>query len=119
MAKNPELERVVIEELYTHLKDNPSLRLLGDDEEEFMRSLVQSMGQLMVNIPHKIRHHWQNHIGYGYDFSVETGNDITSKAMYETAVKTTRNLSGEPHFEIFVDSGIVDNRFGWYITRLP
>jgi len=118
MAKNPELEKIVIEKLYEKLKDDPNLRTLGDGEEEFMKSLIQSMGELMIDKQHKIRHFFQNYLGYGYDFNAQSDETKNSRKIYEQKLETLKKLSGHPNIEVFVDEGVVDNRFGWYITRV-
>lgn len=117
MAKNELLERVVINQLYEHLKEDPQLIRLGDGEEEFMKSLIQGMGTLAVDQLHKVRHHFGENIGYGYDFNAKSDEDRTPRDIYEQALETGKKLSGKPNFEVLVSSGVVDNRFGWYITK--
>jgi len=56
-------------------------------------------------------------MGYGYDFE-GTLEGEPAKEIYERAVERTRELVGNPLFETFLEAGVVDNRYGWYLTRI-
>jgi hypothetical protein len=116
MAKNAELEEIVLKKMAFRLKDEPSVRLMMEGDEEGTKELIKAMGQLQVDKDYKIRFNFSNIIGYGYDFNKTTEEGTPAKEVYEHAVKNTKKLGGSPHFETFLDEGIIDNQFGWYLT---
>lgn len=116
MAKNAELEEIVLKKMAFHLKDEPSVRLIMEGDEEGTKELIKSMGKLQVDKEYKVRFNFSNTLGYGYDFNNKTEEGIPVKEVYERAVNNTKKLSGSPNFEKFLDEGIVDDKFGWYLT---
>jgi hypothetical protein len=118
MPKNIKLEEVVLKKLAFHLKDEPSIKIIMEGDEEGTKNLIQSMGKLQVDEEYKIRFHFSKIIGYGYDFNKKTEEGISAKKIYNNAVENTKKLGGNPHFETLMYNGIVDNRFGWYITSI-
>ena len=51
MAKNPELEKIVIEKLYEKLKDDPNLRTLGDGEDiEVIKVPLEEIQHFLSNV---------------------------------------------------------------------
>jgi hypothetical protein len=118
MSKNQELEEVVLTAMAKQLKDEPSVKIIMEGDEEGTKELIKSMGKLQVDEDYKVRFNFSNVLGYGYDFNKNTEEGIPGRLVYNTAINTTKKLSGSPHFERFLDEGIVDNKFGWYLTSL-
>lgn len=116
MAKNPELEEIVLKKMAFRLKDEPSVKLIMEGDEEGTKELIKSMGKLQVDKGYKIRFNFSSILGYGYDFNKKTEEGIPAKEAYERAVNNTKKLSGHINFETFLDEGVVNNRFGWYLT---
>ncbi len=56
-------------------------------------------------------------LGYGYDFRGEIDGK-SARGMYENGVRATKEHSGKPHFETFIDSGVVEEKYGWYLTTI-
>jgi hypothetical protein len=119
MAKNEELENMVLTQMATKLKDDPQLSIMAEGDEELTKNIVKSFCKARVDEPHKIRLHFSNYIGYGYDFQKETGEAETSREIYERAVEKTKKLAGISHVEQIIADGMEGERFGWYITRVP
>ncbi|MBI2628736.1 hypothetical protein HYW74_01485 [Candidatus Pacearchaeota archaeon] len=120
MAVNEKLEKVVLEAMVDFLNErDPSFNSMCDGEKELGLSLLTefSMAKTMVDEISKVRIHVNNIIIYGYDFNQEHDEE-PAKEVYERAVKNTKEFSGHPNMESFVSSGIVKNRFGWYITHI-
>jgi len=118
MAKNAELEEVVLKEMALHLKDEPSVKLMMEGDEEGTKELIRAIGKLQVDEEYKVRFNFSNILGYGYDFNKNTEEGVPAKTIYERAVNNTKQLSGIAHFETFVKEGIVNDKFGWYLTSL-
>lgn len=118
MAKNIELERIVLRKLALHLKDEPSIKLMMEGDEEGTKNLIQSMGELIEDKDYKIKFLFSKVIGYGYDFTKKDEEGILAKEIYENAVKNTKESGGFPNFETLMYEGIVEDRFGWYITSI-
>ena len=97
------------------LKDK-DMMLLGEDRESGA-GMILALGDVRVDELAKFRIHRGPAIGYGYDFQGEVDGE-SAKQMFERAVKNTKEYSGRPHFETFVNSGVVKDRYGWYLTRL-
>lgn len=119
MAVNQELEEVVLGELYDYVSTrvDPSLRIIADDDRETGKRIIEKLSETRIDELHKVRIHFSHFIGYGYDFTM---NDIgtPAKEIYTRAVERTKQFNGNPHSERFVDDGIVNDRYGWYITSL-
>ncbi len=98
------------------IKDESSIKLMTEGDEEGTKELIKAMGQLKVNENAKVIFHFSNFIGYGYDFS-QTIEGIPAQKIYANAVKTTQELDGHSNFEKLLGAG-VDNNFGWYLTSL-
>jgi hypothetical protein len=118
MAKNAELEEIVLKKMAFHLKDEPSVKLMMEGDEEGTKELIKSMGKLQIDKEYKIRFNFSTIMGYGYDFNMNTEEGIPAKEMYNNAINTLKKVSGHPNFEKFLDEGIVDDRFGWYLASL-
>lgn len=119
MAINQLLDDVVSIELYRQASiADPSLNIITEGDADLGRSVVRSMGNIAINEPHKIRRHFGNFIGYGYDFN-ESADGEPAKEIYDRAVETTKGMVNNQHVEHFVAEGVVNNRFGWYVTRFP
>jgi len=88
-----------------------------EGDKDLGKEIIRSQGSVKVNKPHKIRLHFGPLIGCGYDFE-EKEEGTPSKEIYQRAVKNTKEIGGRPGFETFVKEGVVEDRYGWYITRL-
>ena len=115
MIKNGRLVAVVLENMYEFLKDKDGM-LLGEDKDSGAE-IILSLGEVKVDESAKFRIHRGPVIGYGYDFQGKVDGE-SAKDMFERAVRNTKEQSGKPYFEKFIDSGIVEERYGWYLTRL-
>ena len=114
MAQNKELENVVLGALSHHaIEQDAGFKLMSEGDVELVKKIIKPLSKVMVDEPHKVRIHFVSIIGYGYDFEGDS-----AKETYDRAVRYTKKVSGIPNFETFVSDGIVDDRFGWYITSL-
>ena len=123
MAQNEKLLDVVASEMALLMKDEPDVHFMMEGDEEGTKNLILSMGSLGLDKPYKIVLMFKEKIGYGYDFSVKTDDTDTrtSQEIYEHAVNSTKKITESKikNVEQFVDSGIKEERYGWYITELP
>lgn len=115
MVKNNQLANVVTEQMFEFLRDKDQM-LIGENRE-FGLEFLLAIGDVGVDGKAKFRIARGSVLGYGYDFRGDV-NGESAKDMFERAVENTRQLSSNPNFETFVDSGVVGDRYGWYITRL-
>jgi hypothetical protein len=118
MAKNAELEEVVLKEMAFHLKDEPSVKFIMEGDEEGTKELIKTIGKLQVDEEYKIRFNFSRIIGYGYDFNKKTEEGIPARNLYLNAIKHAQEFSNHPNFEKFLKEGIVNSRFGWYLTSI-
>lgn len=119
MAKNPRLQDVVLTALNEVIQGaDAGFAEFCDREEGLGKSVIESMGEVQVDKPYKLRMIFRNFLGYAYDFqaSCDEGNP---KETYERAVSNTEEMKGKPHMEQFVKKGITEDRYGWYVTTLP
>jgi len=79
--------------------------------------LVETFGDLSSEGGHKVRAVLDGYVCYGYDFSELENLGIDALDAYTQMVARARLLSGIPHLESFISSGVEDNKFGWYITH--
>ena len=118
MPRNERLAEVVIAGMTDFLMEKESsFRLLCDGERDFGMSLIQMQSRVDVDENAKFRMAVGRFLGYGYDFNGEV-DGMPARQMYENGVRNTKENSGHPCFETFIDSGIVDERYGWYITTI-
>jgi hypothetical protein len=115
MARNKKLAEIVLGQMYDFLQDK-DLMLMNEDKESGAE-MILSLGRVDIDEETKFRIIRGSMLGYGYDFNGEV-DDESSKEMFEMAVKTTKEYSGRPNFETFIDSGIIEDRYGWYLTSL-
>lgn len=119
MVKNEELEQVVLVQMAAKLKDDAQLMILAEGDEEVTKNIIQSMGEVRIDEKHKIRFHFSNYMGYGYDFAKQSSEGRNAREIYENAVKITKEFNGTKHVEQIIADGVEKDRFGWYITRFP
>lgn len=115
MVHNEELGAVVLKEMSRHfIGIDPAFKMMCDENVEIGAELLRGRAEAMVDTPHKVRLHIARFIGYGYDFTQTDGN----RELYERAVVNTRDHQLGDLGETLLADGIVDDRFGWYITDL-
>ncbi|MBR9705643.1 hypothetical protein GOV14_01280 [Candidatus Pacearchaeota archaeon] len=121
MALNDKLKDVVLTRLAEMHKDNPQLKMMVDGDLEGTKNVIESFGDLQVDKPYKVRFMFHSTIGYGYDFETESEGGKSPKEIYEHAVDATRQFTeaGMSHVEHLVDSGVEEERYGWYTTKFP
>ena len=115
MVKNGGLARVVLGQMYDFLYDKDLM--IMDEDRESGSQLILALGRVAVDEEAKFRIMRGSVIGYGYDFQGKVDGE-PAKQMYERAVKNTRNKVAGEFSETFLDSGVVDDRYGWYLTRI-
>lgn len=114
MARNKQLAKVVLGQMFDLLKTRDPI--LMDEDRDLGSELLLELGRVDVDEDSKFRIIRGPILGYGYDFQGADGD--SAKEMYERAVRNTKELSGKPNFETFVNSGVENDRYGWYLTRL-
>ena len=114
MVVNEELEGAVLKAMFEYLVDkDAAIYLLRDTGEAGIRCL-KDVTQAHVDTLEKIRIHYGKYIGYGFDFM------HSAKDRYYVAVHNTKEAPKSfESTEILVAEGVIDYRFGWYITELP
>lgn len=118
MAVNEKLEEVVLGELYNCLSSEDfTLQIIADGDDEMGKQILKNMSRTMADEEYKIRIHFNQHIGYGYDFTKDN-EGRPAKEIYERAVNTTKKIMGMANVETFVKEGVRDERYGWYITKV-
>ena len=115
MARNDQLAKIVLGQLFDFLKDKDPL--LMDEDRDSGSELILALGSVSVDEEAKFRVMNGPFLGYGYDLQGEVDGE-SAKEMYERAVRNTKEFTGRPHLETFINSGIVDGRWGWYLTRI-
>ncbi len=117
---NQKLEDVVVHELSNHFMEyDPRFKSFTEGEIETGKDIIRMQGQVQVNEKYKIRIMAGSFIGYGYDFNeYDDKNGESAKAVYDRAVKYTKEIGGSPCFETFIKEGVFEDRYGWYITQL-
>jgi len=120
MTKNQELGQAVSHMMArVLLEQDISFKVVCDGEEDLGASIIEAMSKTMVDESHKVRHHFANVIGYGYDFTKKGDSGENAREIYDRAVRNTRERVAGEHSEILVHDEVVDDRFGLYLTRLP
>ncbi|MBU2616174.1 MAG: hypothetical protein KKC19_03660 [Nanoarchaeota archaeon] len=115
--ENLELAQAVYQMMSKILIDRDTgFRVLCDNEEELGARIVQSMGEIRVSKPHKIRHHFSNVIGYGYDFTQFEERGIPTREFYENVVRNAKTLGSIG--EKLIHDEVLENRFGLYMTQI-
>ena len=119
LVKNKELADVVLKAMAETLNNqDPSFAIMTDGETELGVSLITGMeSHVGIDEPGKVRIHFSKVIGYGYDFT-QKSDGKPAKEVYVDAVANTKRVSGDPHFETFMADGVVEDRYGWYMTRV-
>lgn len=112
MAKNPELEELAVERMYQYLKTRS--KYLPEDKD-YIKSNIRGMGEMPVDNEEMVRRHFLHLICNVYDFT-KPGTEKTTKQMYENILAEIKQFEHHKNFEKLLDSGVVDNRFGYYIT---
>ncbi|MEK7112089.1 MAG: hypothetical protein AAB875_02065 [Patescibacteria group bacterium] len=115
MARNEQLAKIVLGQMFDFLKNKDAM-LIGEDRDSGSE-LILTLGRVDVDEEAKFRIIRGSVLGYGYDFKGEVEGE-SSRKMYERAVRNTKEYSGHPNFETFLDSGVVADRYGWYLTRV-
>jgi len=122
MAQNERLLDIVASEMALLMKDEPDVKFMMEGDKEGTKNLILSIGELRLDKPYRIIFMFKEKIGYGYDFSVKIDDldERTSKEIYEQAVDNTKKITESKikNVEQFVDSGIKEEIYGWYITKL-
>ena len=113
MPRNDQLAKIVLGQMFEFLNDKDAM--LIDEDRDSGSELILALGRIDVDEEAKFRIVRGTFIGYGYDFQGDVDGE-SARQMFERAVANTKEYSGKSHYETFVDSGVVDNRFGWYIT---
>jgi hypothetical protein len=123
MAKNEQLTKIVGEKLGEVLMElDPKFKEVCRGDVESAGEIVGAHGIIDVGTAWKSRVRVGPLIGYGYDFSqTDEEQGRSAKDTYEYALGRTREMTalGSAHIEQLVGEGIVDDVFGWYVTRLP
>ena len=117
MVNNSALLKAVASGMAKSIKNEPDVRAATKGDQTKLKALILAMGEVRVDEPEKIRIHFGAAIGYGYDF--EAGNE--TRQRYENAVQGTRevgNIPGISGVERVVGDGVLNNRFGWYVTKV-
>ena len=119
MAVNENLEKAVLTETTRYLIENdPSFKILCDGEQEFGEGILKGLSKVLIDKDYKIRIHFSSIISYGYDFNEKSDEGSPSKTIYNKAVKNTKTYGSKPNMETLIGDKIIDNRFGWYLTRI-
>lgn len=108
MVKNPDLERVGKNVLKNILKASALPEELADKAE------------IQVDEEYKIRMMSGRGLVYVLDFTKTDEDGIPAKELYNRAIKNTEMMHERlpKLFEEVVRLGIIDNRFGYYVTKL-
>lgn len=117
MAKNAELELVVLKQMYKYFMQDSTLNKAAEglDEGEGI-GVLKIAARLLEDTPHKIKILHGDVVGYGYNFN-ESYEGKEAKEMYETALENTRAIGGGPNIGELVADGVEGN-YGWYLTRI-
>ena len=113
MARNDQLVKIVLGQMFDFLKDKDPM-LSGEDKDSGSE-LILALGTIGVDEEAKFTIIRGSTLGFGYDFQGSI-NGESARKIYERAVEDTKKVKGHPNFDNFIDSGVVDNRYGWYIT---
>jgi len=123
MAINEALENCVLTQLFLNITkaefvrpQGSGLNISAGGDPEIGREIIRTNAETRVDLNHKVRIHYGNVIGYGYDFTKEHEGE-PAREIYERGVKNTETMGGVPGFETLIAKGITDN-FGWYMTIL-
>ncbi len=108
MVKNPELEKVGRNVLRNILRSARLSEELADKAE------------IQVDEEYKIRMMSGRGLVYVFDFTKTDEDSIPAKELYNRAIKNTEMMHERlpKLFEEVVRLGIIDNRFGYYVTKL-
>ncbi len=118
MVKNQLLLDTVLAVLSREaLKIDPGFAILCEDSEDLGREIIANLGlRVQVDEDFKVRAMFSSLIGYAYDFTKKV--TPSPREVYIKAVEMTKKLSGGPHFETFINSGIDNDSIGWYVTHI-
>ena len=121
MAKNQELEKVVITEIYNHLLKTTKDPALKDVDYKGIENFIKMHSETLTDKDYKIRIKFKKIncektligplMGYGFDFNKQSEDGTSAKDIYNGLLKHKRNG------ETLLVGGIT-NRFGWYISEL-
>lgn len=119
MAKNKELEDIVLIQMYKHLsRTDKKLKFVTEDNEILGKEIIKSTAIIDIDKEYKIRANLNRILVYGYDFKKTDSKGTPAKEIYENKINIVKKISGGPNIEKFVSEGIVDNRYCWYITSI-
>ena len=118
MAKNPILEDSVLQVMAEQAAQRDSrLKTFSEGNTEKIKGLILKVGEIRIDELHRLRIHFGNYIGYGYDFN-EANLGRSAREMYENATKYTRKNPCGNAGEQLIHDEIKEDRFGVYITSL-
>ncbi len=129
MVKNPDLKRIG-KDIFRNLL-TPGVETMVESIElpEVFEPLRETMkyeiaeqladfAQVQVDEDYRIRMMMGNGLVYVYDFEKPNEEEIPTKDLYRTAIRNTEMMYEKfpGHFEEIIKRGIINNRFGYYVT---
>src|SRR3989338_8088548 len=115
MPVNQELTNAILEVMCSFLNRIDST--FGDSTTDGGLAKLRRKIQLRVDKPHKVRIHYKLLVGYGYDLRKTDEDGTPSREVYHRAVANTKQLAGRIG-ENLVAEGTIEDKIGWYITRI-
>ena len=108
MVKNSDLERVGKDVLKNILRSSNQSTRLADNAE------------IQVDEEYRIRMMSGSGLIYVYDFTKNNEEGLPTKELYNRAVHNTEMMheKNPKLFEEIVRLGIIDERFGYYVTKI-